>query len=76
LASTEGQRLLLVQARQDISVLLLREPLLILSLLPFSFFLQKDIVYSGLEETMAGAVEETKATAQEFNVDFRVAAFM
>jgi len=34
------------------------------------------LVYSGLEEVMCGAVEETKATADRLRVSLRIAAFV
>lgn len=37
---------------------------------------ERDIVYSGLEDTMAIAVQETLATAEKYNVSYRVAAFI
>lgn len=37
---------------------------------------ERDIVYSGLEDTMAIAVNETLATAEKYNVSYRVAAFI
>ncbi len=37
---------------------------------------ERDIVYSGLEDTMAIAVQETLATAAKHNVSYRVAAFV
>jgi len=33
-------------------------------------------VYSGLEEIMCGAVEDTKTTAKKLNVSLRIAAFV
>jgi len=35
-----------------------------------------DIVYSGLEEVMCAAVEETRATAKRLGVNFRIAAYV
>jgi len=35
-----------------------------------------DIVYSGLEEVMCGAVDETKATAQKLKCSLRIAAYV
>jgi len=37
---------------------------------------ERDIVYSGLEDTMATAVAETIATATKMNVNYRTAAFV
>lgn len=37
---------------------------------------ERDIVYSGLEDTMSTAVAETIATANKHNVSYRVAAFI
>lgn len=37
---------------------------------------EKDIVYSGLEETMGQAVHETLETAKKFEVSYRVAGFI
>ncbi len=37
---------------------------------------ERDIVYSGLEDTMAIAVQETLATATKHNVSYRIAAFI
>jgi len=34
------------------------------------------LVYSGLEEIMCGAVEDTKTTAKRLNVSLRIAAFV
>jgi len=35
-----------------------------------------DLVYSGLEEVMCSAVQETKKTAKEKNCTFRIAAYV
>lgn len=37
---------------------------------------ERDIVYSGLEDTMAQAVTETIATANKHGVSYRLAAFI
>jgi glutamate dehydrogenase (NAD(P)+) len=37
---------------------------------------ERDIVYSGLEDTMAQAVAETIATSQKYNVSYRLAGFV
>jgi glutamate dehydrogenase (NAD(P)+) len=37
---------------------------------------EKDIVYSGLEDTIKVAVKETIATAEKHNVDFRTASYI
>lgn len=37
---------------------------------------ERDIVYSGLEDTMAAAVKETLTTAAKHNVSYRLAAFI
>jgi glutamate dehydrogenase (NAD(P)+) len=37
---------------------------------------ERDIVYSGLEDTMATAVAETLATAQKHGVSYRIAGFI
>ena len=37
---------------------------------------ERDIVYSGLEDTMATAVAETIATANKYNVSYRLAGFI
>jgi len=37
---------------------------------------EKDIVYSGLEETMTQAVGETFRTAEKYKVSYRVAGFI
>lgn len=37
---------------------------------------EKDLVYSGLEDTMAVAVQETIATAEEYKCTYRTAAFV
>jgi len=35
-----------------------------------------DLVYSGLEEVMCSAVEETRATSKRLNVSLRIAAYV
>lgn len=37
---------------------------------------EHELVYSGLEDTMIGACEETRATAAAKNTDFRTAAMV
>lgn len=37
---------------------------------------ERDIVYSGLDDTMTNACEETRQAANEFNTDYRTAAFL
>lgn len=37
---------------------------------------ERDIVYSGLEDTMSVAVNETIATANKYGVNYRIAAFI
>ncbi|RGB31855.1 hypothetical protein C1646_763585 [Rhizophagus diaphanus] len=37
---------------------------------------ERDLVYSGLEDTMVAACQETKSTAASKNIDFRTAAFV
>lgn len=37
---------------------------------------EKDIVYSGLEEVMCTAVDETKDTAKRLNIPFKIAAYV
>jgi len=37
---------------------------------------ERDIVYSGLDDTMCNACEETRSAAKEYNTDHRAAAFL
>jgi glutamate dehydrogenase/leucine dehydrogenase len=37
---------------------------------------ERDLVYSGLEEVMCEAINETKATAKEKGVSLRVSAYV
>ena len=37
---------------------------------------ERDIVYSGLEDTMSDAVKATLATAKKHQVSYRIAAFI
>nr|BAJ99466.1 predicted protein [Hordeum vulgare subsp. vulgare] len=37
---------------------------------------ERDIVYSGLDDTMSNACQETRVAAQQYNTDFRTGAFL